>query len=448
MNLVLFIDILLMLSEFSCIFLCIDEVIRILSYYFNLECPTCNREVNNGLIIFFFILLFYNTPFLFFSFIFLSSYLTRFIWGGWSGISFYRSNWLSFNLIIISIFLLCLIFLSEININLIFFSMLTVFFSIVFFMCQNLLLFFISFELVSLPIVMIIYYYGSQPEKLSSLYFMLLYTGSLALPFFYIIMVMDVWSFYVSSLLSFFMIGLFLVKSPLYIFHFWLPKAHVEAPTTARILLAGLLLKVGLYGFLKVTVRLGISYMWIFLFSLLGYLIGPFLSFFSSETKQLSAYSSVTHINIVLNVILFFSLYLNTSSYVISLSHGYISSLIFYIVGEMYHSRGTRMIYFSTRVSSCSGFMIFCYRLVLLSNAGVPFNLSFWGELMLVTSLLRLEILFLFFVFIYFILSFYYSVFLILHMMKYEFVSHYNNYSILVVFLGIFPLLFILIFIF
>lgn len=327
--------------------------------------------------------------------------------------------------------------------------MLTVFFRIIFFIAQNLLVFFMSFELVSLPIIIIIYYYGSQPEKLSALYFMLLYTGSFALPFFYIIVFIDLWRVsYVSSLLSFFILGLFLVKSPLYIFHFWLPKAHVEAPTTARILLAGLLLKVGLYGYLKVMVNLNIRYIWIFLFALLGYIIGPFLSFFSSETKQLSAYSSVTHINIVLNVILFFSLYLNSSSYIISLSHGYISSLMFYIVGEIYHSSGTRMIYFSTSVSSCSGFMMFCYGLVLISNAGVPFNLSFWGELMLVNGLIRYDILFLFFVFIYFILSFYYSMYLVLHIIKYEFISYYNNYTTLVVFLGIFPLLFILIFIF
>ena len=125
-------------------------------------------------------------------------------------------------------------------------------FRVLFFGAQRILRLYITFELVRLPVILIVHYYGMQPEKIRALYYILVYTGVFGISFLYVIMTLESPTFWISPLIRAFLIGLFLVKSPLFGFHRWLPKAHVEAPTTGRILLAGLLLKVGLYGTLKV----------------------------------------------------------------------------------------------------------------------------------------------------------------------------------------------------
>lgn len=119
---------------------------------------------------------------------------------------------------------------------------------------------FIRFELIIFPILMMIFYFGLQPEKSSAIYYILLYTISLSMGFLYIVIIFDDITGYVNFFLSFYILGLFVVKCPIFGFHLWLIKAHVEAPTSTRILLAGLLLKVGLYGLSVILVFLNNIY--------------------------------------------------------------------------------------------------------------------------------------------------------------------------------------------
>jgi len=267
-------------------------------------------------------------------------------------------------------------------------------------------------------VVYIVHYYGAQSEKVGALYYILVYTGAFGISFIYILILLEMWSLYVSPMVRFFMLGIFAVKCPVYVFHLWLPKAHVEAPTTASMLLAGLLLKVGLYGSIKVVVVTNMRYFWVLCLSFLGYIIAPILSIISRETKHIVAYSSVAHINIALNGVLFVCRRLNSRSYLVSLSHGYISTVMFYMVGEISHGRGTRIVYYTSGLMCSSGFVIFVCGIILLANAGVPPFLSFWGELIVVGSITRFEILFSVSILIYFLLSFYYSVFLLIRIIK------------------------------
>lgn len=211
--------------------------------------------------------------------------------------------------------------------------------------------------------------------------------------------------------------------------------------------MAGLLLKVGLFGVIKVRVSTNLRFFWVQLLSFTGYILAPVLSILSRETKHIVAYSSVAHINLLLNGLSFCCLGLNTRSYLVSLSHGYISSAIFFMVGEISHRRGSRMVYYSSGLYGVSGFITLVCCIVMLANAGVPPHLSFWGELIVVGSLTRVEILFLFSVLIYFMLGFYYSIFLIMRMGRNIGVKSYNTYSSVVATSRLLPLLLVVVFI-
>lgn len=173
----------------------------------------------------------------------------------------------------------------------------------------------------------------------------------------------------------------FLVKFPVFFLHLWLPKAHVEAPTTASMLLAGLLLKLGTGGYLRL---IGLySYINIVgwgVLSLLGIVLGSFLCLFQSDRKSVAAYSSIVHMGFVLIRLVLILKGSKLGAGVIMLSHGYVSTIIFYLIGEVFHKRGRRM------MNYLGGFFLssvmFCYMMaiVFLCNSGLPPSLSFFSE--------------------------------------------------------------------
>jgi NADH-ubiquinone oxidoreductase chain 4 len=142
--------------------------------------------------------------------------------------------------------------------------------------------------------------------------------------------------------------GAFLIKIPIYIFHIWLPKAHVEASVEGSIILAGVLLKIGGYGLIRLIVILvkftfKFNYL-IMRIGLVGGLIIRILCVNQIDIKILVAYSSVVHINIIL-VRMITGLKLGIlSSLIIIISHGLCSSGLFYIVNLYYQIRGRRIL--------------------------------------------------------------------------------------------------------
>jgi len=126
-----------------------------------------------------------------------------------------------------------------------------------------------------------------------------------------------------------------------------LPKAHVEAPTTASMLLAALLLKFGTGGFFRFLYVLKINFFSLFLFiSFLGTIMSCILCIFQSDLKSLSAYSSINHIRFLLIIIVLQASGGVWCSLIIILVHGLVSLLIFYLVGEYYIVNISRIIYF------------------------------------------------------------------------------------------------------
>lgn len=370
-----------------------------------------------------------------------------FLIGGWRGTTLYFSGWVPLNLGIMALFSLGLIHLRERHVVLRVLSNLTVLFRVLFFGAQRLLVLFMTFELVRLPVIIMVHYYGIQPEKIRAVYYMIVYTGVFGMSFFYVIMSLESMRFYISPLLSVFMVGLFLVKSPLWGLHLWLPKAHVEAPTTGSMLLAGLLLKVGLYGLLKVCRWRGINPSWALLLATMGYLVGPVASLTSRDTKQLVAYSSVSHINLTISGVLIVAPGLFTRSYLVALSHGYVSALVFFAMGEMAHGSGTRIVYYASGVSRVSRLLAVTYCLALLANAGVPPYLSFWGELIVIGGILRVESLLISLLFCYFLLALYYNAFLIMRLVKGSSFK-YRVTGLAVLFTGLVPLVLVILYLY
>jgi len=292
--------------------------------------------------------------------------------------------------------------------------------SISFFARTNILMFFICFELVLLPIILIVLVYGSQPEKIRRLYYAIIYTGVFSISFVVEIIHLEGWflNYYLSPIIYFLVIGLFLRKIPLFLLHSWLPKAHVEAPTSARILLAGVLLKVGLFGLIKIIILINIiNFIELFL-RIMGLLIMSLITCVSRERKVITAIRRITHINFSLYGLNILSITGNSGVSLLGISHGLVSSIIFRFVGFLYHFNGTRILFFLRGLIRYSIFLGFTIVIVYLTNAGVPVMLSFWGELLLFMVLINGRTLLLLGLIIYFFYSFYYSVYLLIHFRK------------------------------
>lgn len=367
---------------------------------------------------------------LFFSFIIFNNY-------SWSGLFIILDSYTFILLILIRIFIFAIIYLREINNNLLLLSEILVFICILFFIPRNIIILYIFFELSIFPILVIILGYGSQIEKINSSYYLLFYAAFCSFPFLFVyfkrdfFLVFSYYNYFLSWELFFILRLSFIIKFPIYFLHLWLPKAHVEAPTTARILLAGLLLKLGTAGFLRILGRINFIHnnVWLII-SFLGIILGSFCCVFQSDSKALAAYSSVTHISFLLLSLIFISIRSKIRSLILILAHGYTSTLIFYLIGEFYHTSGRRIIYFINRFFRSRIIIGILFTLTFLSNSGVPPSLSFLSEFIVISnSLLYFKVIF-FIIFIYFLVSFYYSLFLITNSLIGKFFININNWNV------------------
>nr|YP_010519799.1 NADH dehydrogenase subunit 4 [Zoniolaimus dendrolagi]UXP34576.1 NADH dehydrogenase subunit 4 [Zoniolaimus dendrolagi] len=381
-------------------------------------------------------LMMFFKPILFFLFIIIFSFML-FKNISWGGLFFIVDSNIFILLIFMMIFIYGMVLISEKNFNLLMLSAILIMICYMFFVSSNMLMLYMYFELSMFPILIMILGYGSQIEKVNSGYYLLFYAAVCSFPFLFIyyksmfMFTVCYFDFVMTWELFFILTLSFMMKFPVYFLHLWLPKAHVEAPTTASMLLAGLLLKLGTAGYLRILGSMNFVYnnFWVII-SLLGMILASFSCVFQSDAKSLAAYSSVTHMSFLLLSMIYIMMSSKVSGLMMMLAHGYTSTLMFYMVGEFYHVSSTRMIYFMNSFFGSSMFFGIMFSLVFLSNSGVPPSLSFVSEFMIITNSMLISKMFFFMIFIYFMISFYYSLFLIVaSVMGKEFVN-INNFNV------------------
>jgi proton-translocating NADH-quinone oxidoreductase chain M len=270
----------------------------------------------------------------------------------------------------------------------------------------DLLLFYIFFEAILIPMYLIIGIWGSRSRKIYAGYLFFFYTlvGSLfmLMGLMYIYRLVGTLNFeYLSNYqftlteqywlwLAFFLS--FATKIPMFPFHIWLPEAHVEAPTVGSVLLAGILLKLGVYGFIRFSLLLfpAASLYFsplIYLLSILGILYASFSAIRQTDLKRIIAYSSVAHMNLVTLGVFSFNIISLEGSILQSISHGFVASGLFLLIGILYNRYHSRFLFYYSGLTHLMPLYSFFFFIFTLANIAVPGTSSFSGEFLLFCGL-------------------------------------------------------------
>nr|YP_009937445.1 NADH dehydrogenase subunit 4 [Trigonopterus porg]QNT26968.1 NADH dehydrogenase subunit 4 [Trigonopterus porg] len=351
---------------------------------------------------------------------------------------------LSYFMILLSLWICCLMILAsgilyEKNFywKLFIFMIIVLVLSLVLtFSSLNFFMFYLFFEASLIPTLFLILGWGIQPERIMAGAYLLFYTLLVSLPMmlslFYLYKVMETLEFYflwpLKSLILYILVNfIFFVKMPMFFVHLWLPKAHVEAPVSGSMILAGVMLKLGGYGlmrvmkiFVQVNLQIGV---FIMVVSLTGGMIVSFVCLRQSDMKMLIAYSSISHMGLVLGGILTLNSWGLWGSLVLMLAHGLCSSGLFCLANLMYERSHSRSIYLNKGFMNILPSLALWAFLLCSSNMAAPPSLNLMGEILLMISLLVYSKLFMLIMFILLFNSAVYSLFL------YSFTQHGLVYS-------------------
>jgi NADH-quinone oxidoreductase subunit M len=195
-----------------------------------------------------------------------------------------------------------------------------------------------------------------------------------------------------------FFIG-FAIKVPMFPFHTWLPDAHVEAPTAGSVILAGVLLKMGTYGFLRFSLPLcpdalfsnarflGLTTVgWVAALSIVGIVYGSMVAMVQKDMKKLVAYSSVAHLGFVMLGLFALNNAGIQGGILQSINHGLSTGGLFLLVGIIYERRHTRMIADYGGLSGVMPVYAMLFMVILLASIGLPLLNGFVGEFTILTG--------------------------------------------------------------
>nr|YP_010988609.1 NADH dehydrogenase subunit 4 [Sclerotia aquatilis]WOR80792.1 NADH dehydrogenase subunit 4 [Sclerotia aquatilis] len=322
---------------------------------------------------------------------------------------FFGCDYLTFFMILLSIWICMLMILASEKIYFYnnfysFFSLvvLVLFISLFFtFSSMNMFVFYIFFEISLIPTLLLILGWGYQPERIQAGMYMFMYTLFGSLP----MMVSLFYMYYVNNSLDFYFcyninsfylyictITVFLIKIPMYFVHLWLPKAHVEAPVSGSMILAGVMLKLGGYGllrFMKIFSEVGLQFNFLFIvISLVGGFIISLICLRQMDIKSLIAYSSVSHMGLVLAGLMTMNIWGFYGAFLMMIAHGLCSSGLFCLANISYERLSSRSLFLNKGLINLMPSMSLWWFLLCSSNMGAPFSLNLFGEIMLINSII------------------------------------------------------------
>lgn len=279
------------------------------------------------------------------------------------------------------------------------------FFLIGTFCVLDLLLFYIFFESVLIPMFLIVGIWGSRDRKILAAYYFFLYTllGSVLMLLSIIYIYSQVGTTNYEVLLTFSFSELeqkflwftfflaFASKVPMVPVHLWLPEAHVEAPTSGSVILAGVLLKLGTYGFIRFSLPLFpfASFFFtplVYTVALVGIIYTSFTAIRQSDFKRIIAYTSIAHMNLVMLGIFSFNTIGIEGAILQSLSHGFVASALFLVIGVVYDRYKTRLVQYYGGLASVMPLYIFIFLFFTLANISFPGTSSFVGEFLILVG--------------------------------------------------------------
>ena len=275
------------------------------------------------------------------------------------------------------------------------------------FLALDLFLFYVFWEVMLIPMYFLIGVWGG-PRRVYAATKFILYTMSGSLLMLVAIIYLATRNSQVTQLLTFDLLKIynlqlpyeeqiwlfsafalaFAIKVPLFPFHTWLPDAHVEAPTAGSVILAGVLLKMGTYGFLRFAIPLFpdatlAAAPYIIALAVVGIIYGALVAMMQADIKRLVAYSSVSHLGFVMLGLFVLNLQGVQGALYQMLSHGLSTGALFLIVGMIYDRRHTRMIDdFGGLWKQLPIFSAF-FLVVILSSIGLPGLNGFIGEFLI-----------------------------------------------------------------
>jgi NADH-quinone oxidoreductase subunit M len=281
------------------------------------------------------------------------------------------------------------------------------------FMSLDLFLFYVMWEVMLVPMYFIVGIWGGERRIYASVkFFIFTMVGSLlmlvaivylglaaadpqGIPNFSLDQILS--TVQVSPTASLWLFGAFFlafaVKVPMFPFHTWLPDAHVEAPTAGSVVLAGIMLKLGTFGFLRLAVPLFPEAAMrpdvravILGLAVIGIIYGALVSLVQPDFKKLVAYSSVSHLGFVMLGIFAMTVESVQGALLVMINHGISTGALFFLVGMIYERRHTRMIDAYGGIARTVPLFAALLTIVSLSSIGVPGTNGFIGEFLVLVG--------------------------------------------------------------